>query len=135
MGLGSNMRFARRVDAAGLGASVVSLLLLSGCDGLREMDPPKVIQLSCAASSPPGASLILSLDTGNDTARWLNTAPSRTGTLTVREAAYVVDFSRSGWTAEVNRYDGRMVRVSGPAGPRRTRETLQCKPETKGPRF
>ena len=138
MGLGSVFRIERVSRAA---AAMAACCLSVGCDRLFELEPPAKVQLVCTpaptATTASGV-MVLVVDTGDKSVRWLNAPGAPTGDLTVKDHQYEFVFATAGtppWRATVNRFDGVMTRNLGPPGATRTRHTLACKREAEGPKL
>lgn len=129
-------------------SATAALALLGGCDRPRpDMDPPRRVQLRCTPAVG-GAPLVFVLDTGRRDVVWANGPEAPIGALTVSPHAYDFVFKapavERAWTAEVNRYDGRMTRrvePGPPPGPEVASppppppEAWACAPQTPGPAF
>lgn len=142
MGLGSVFRIER---LAGVAAAMAACGLAAGCDRLSELEAPATVQLVCTPRPTAGPTattasgvMILVIDTGDKSVRWLNAPGAPAGDLSVKDHQYEFAFATAGtppWRATVNRFDGVMTRDLGPPGPSRTRQTLACKREAEGPKL
>lgn len=110
---------------------------LAGCVREEAIEPPARVQLACAfgAGQPP---MTLVLDTGLDTADWLNLAEPREGRVRVAAHQYQLDFPAVGRTpavrALINRYDTTITRTVG-VGTKAVSQAGRCVKEKAGPRL
>lgn len=143
MGTGSDLRI-NAIRWSGIGAATLALALTSACEREPDLDPPAKTQVVCtpAATTSPsassvGAPIVLVLDTGDRSVRWVNGPGAPVGALTVEDHQYILRFGQgpTGWRATLNRFDGAMVREVGKASPSQTSQRFACKRETEGPKF
>lgn len=142
MGLGSVFRIERLPRVA---AAIAACGLAAGCERFSELEAPATVQLVCTPTPMVGPTattasgvIVLVVDTGDESVRWLNAPGAPTGDLAVKDHQYEFAFATAGtppWRATVNRFDGVMTRDLGPPGATRTRQTLACKREAEGPKL
>lgn len=146
MGTGSDLRI-KAIRWSGIGSAMFALSVVSACEREPDLDPPAKIQVACTPSAPTSSAppatasaalpIVLVLDTGDQSARWVNGPGAPVGALTVQDQQYLLRFGQepTGWRATLNRFDGMMVREVGKAGAARAPQRFACKRETEGPKF
>ena len=121
--------------------SLISLLAfgsgLAGCMPDEALEPPAQVQLACAfAQGQP--TMVLLLDTGLETAQWLNLQEPRRGTLRVSAHQYQLEFPAVGRTpvvrARIDRYDATITRTVG-VGKTAVSQAGRCAKQKTGPRL
>lgn len=117
------------------GIAVAILAGLGGCG--RETDPPALIQFTCSFEAGV-APMTVVIDTGLQTARWMNLSQPRAGSVRASPHAYQLDFPGAETTpavrAEVNRYDATIAVTNG-EGRTAVSRAGRCVKETTGPRL
>lgn len=111
--------------------------LLTGCVRGEALEPPAQVQLACGfGEGQPTMSLVL--DTGLETATWLNLAEPRQGRVRVAAHQYQLDFPAVGRTpavrARIDRYDATITRTVG-VGAKSVSKAGRCAKEKAGPRL
>lgn len=137
MGFGEYKRFTMRAGA--LSAAAISV---AGCEGWNpDLDPPRVVQITCRLDGATPDARVYVLDTGARTAVQVNARVAHQGRLEVKETAYRLVFAAG--AIEVNRFDGRMTQETGrapflqdgPAPKSNQRRMGTCVAEAEGPKF
>lgn len=120
---------------------LVSLLAcgsgLAGCMPDEALEPPAQVQLACAfAQGRP--TMVLLLDTGLESAQWLNLPEPRRGTLRVAAHQYQLEFPAVGRTpavrARIDRYEATITRTVG-VGKTAVSQVGRCAKQKTGPRL
>ena len=121
--------------------SLISLLAfgsgLAGCMPEEALKPPAQVQLACAfAQGQP--TMVLVLDTGLETAQWLNLQEPRRGTLRVSAHQYQLEFPAVGRTpvvrARIDRYEATIMRTVG-VGKTAVSQSGRCAKQKTGRRL
>lgn len=127
----------RRVKIVLAGLLLSGGLILTGCVDEEALAPPTRIQLACDFGDSQ-RTMTLVVDTGLETADWLNLAEPRQGQLRVFSHQYQLDFPAVGRApavhARINRYDGTIMGTFG-AGANALSQAGLCAKEEAGPRL
>lgn len=126
-----------RHEIIGVGATAALALAVSGCGRSGDLDPPTIVQLTCTFDTVP-APMVVVIDTGLETASWVNLPEPRSGASRVLEHQYQLHFpvqdAMPAVRVRVNRYDATVVRVIGTERSADQR-TGGCVKDKAGPRL
>lgn len=110
---------------------------LAGCLPDEALEPPAQVQLVCAFGEGP-PTMVLLLDTGLETAQWLNLPEPRQGTVRAVAHQYQLDFPAVGPTpavrARIDRYEATVTRTLG-VGKTAVSQSGRCTKQKTGPRL